>query len=300
MLIAGHPVGVTCVHPGGIKTAIARNGRGLGQRGQGGARPAVRREAGQDDARAGRRDHRQGRSSRTRPGCSSASTPTLMHHFAKLTGSRYQDVVARVAPARHGSARDRVEPRLPGSAHAARRPASAVEMTKWGDLPALGVRRGLPRRATSTATGSASRPAPPCPARARTTSRRSTRSAWCPPDAAADARLALATFHGPAAAGCEVYVDMTTPPRVGRAHAARGRPRPRRGPRHHRPGVRRRRGRVRRAPGRARLPRRRGRRGAARSCDRVLAAGRAAATRRTTGAARAGSMAGRASRDLTR
>ncbi len=27
MLLAGHPVGVTCVHPGGIKTGIARNGR---------------------------------------------------------------------------------------------------------------------------------------------------------------------------------------------------------------------------------------------------------------------------------
>ena len=27
MLIAGHPVGVTCVHPGGIKTGISRNGR---------------------------------------------------------------------------------------------------------------------------------------------------------------------------------------------------------------------------------------------------------------------------------
>jgi len=27
MLIAGHKVGVTCVHPGGIKTGIARNGR---------------------------------------------------------------------------------------------------------------------------------------------------------------------------------------------------------------------------------------------------------------------------------
>ncbi len=27
MLVAGHPVGVTCVHPGGIKTGISRNGR---------------------------------------------------------------------------------------------------------------------------------------------------------------------------------------------------------------------------------------------------------------------------------
>jgi NAD(P)-dependent dehydrogenase (short-subunit alcohol dehydrogenase family) len=30
MLIAGHPVKVTCVHPGGIKTAIARNGTASG------------------------------------------------------------------------------------------------------------------------------------------------------------------------------------------------------------------------------------------------------------------------------
>ncbi len=35
MLIAGHPVGVTAVHPGGIKTAIARNARVLRARGQG-------------------------------------------------------------------------------------------------------------------------------------------------------------------------------------------------------------------------------------------------------------------------
>ena len=30
MVLAGHPVGVTCVHPGGIKTAIARNARAVG------------------------------------------------------------------------------------------------------------------------------------------------------------------------------------------------------------------------------------------------------------------------------
>jgi NAD(P)-dependent dehydrogenase (short-subunit alcohol dehydrogenase family) len=30
MLVAGHPVKVTCVHPGGIKTAIARNGTASG------------------------------------------------------------------------------------------------------------------------------------------------------------------------------------------------------------------------------------------------------------------------------
>ncbi len=32
MIIAGHPVQVTCVHPGGIKTAIVRNSRGRRRR----------------------------------------------------------------------------------------------------------------------------------------------------------------------------------------------------------------------------------------------------------------------------
>ena len=36
MLIAGHPVGVTCVHPGGIKTAIARNARATAAQDQAG------------------------------------------------------------------------------------------------------------------------------------------------------------------------------------------------------------------------------------------------------------------------
>jgi NAD(P)-dependent dehydrogenase (short-subunit alcohol dehydrogenase family) len=31
MLVAGHPVSVTCVHPGGVKTAIARNAASAGQ-----------------------------------------------------------------------------------------------------------------------------------------------------------------------------------------------------------------------------------------------------------------------------
>ena len=59
MLVAGHPVGVTAVHPGGIKTAIARNARVSAKERQGADRPPLRREAGPDDARAGRRDHRQ-------------------------------------------------------------------------------------------------------------------------------------------------------------------------------------------------------------------------------------------------
>ena len=49
MLVNGHPVGVTCVHPGGIRTGIARNGRKTGQPGPREARLALRGEAGQDD-----------------------------------------------------------------------------------------------------------------------------------------------------------------------------------------------------------------------------------------------------------
>ena len=77
MLIAGHPVGVTAVHPGGIKTAIARNARYSDREDAAETRPALRREAGQDGARAGRRDHRrEGHPGREGAACWSASTPT--------------------------------------------------------------------------------------------------------------------------------------------------------------------------------------------------------------------------------
>ena len=63
MLMAGHPVGVTVVHPGGIKTAIARSAR-VWREDQRDLRPDVRRAAGQDVAGAGRRDHPARRAAR--------------------------------------------------------------------------------------------------------------------------------------------------------------------------------------------------------------------------------------------
>ena len=61
MLIAGHPVGVTCVHPGGIKTAHRPQRPQVSEHEDKAAdREALRQEAGPDDAREGRRDHRQG------------------------------------------------------------------------------------------------------------------------------------------------------------------------------------------------------------------------------------------------
>lgn len=95
MLVAGHPVTVTCVHPGGIRTGISRHGRKAA--GLDGARidalfekklarmsPDRAAEIILDGALAGK--------ARVLVGLDAH----LIHHFAKLAGSRYQDVVARV------------------------------------------------------------------------------------------------------------------------------------------------------------------------------------------------------------
>lgn len=94
MLIAGHPVGVTAVHPGGIKTAIARN---------------ARVSASEDKVATARLfDEKLAKMTPERAaeiivkGVLSNKARVLVgldahavHHFAKLTGSRYQDIIAR-------------------------------------------------------------------------------------------------------------------------------------------------------------------------------------------------------------
>ena len=101
MLIAGHPVGVTAVHPGGIKTAIARNARVSAKEEQGADRAPLRREAGPDDARAGRRDHRQRhpQEPRARPGRHRRARRAPPGQAARLAlpGRRRQDVEAGAA-----------------------------------------------------------------------------------------------------------------------------------------------------------------------------------------------------------
>jgi len=96
MLVNRHPVTVTCVHPGGIKTGIARHGRKT--KGQDAA--AIDRLFDQKLARmpadkAARiiLDAAVAGKARQLVGIDAH----LVHHFAKLTGSRYQDVVARLA-----------------------------------------------------------------------------------------------------------------------------------------------------------------------------------------------------------
>ena len=97
MLINGHPVTVTCVHPGGIKTGIARNGRKTaGQDAEQIDRLFDQKLAKMPADKAARiiLDGALAGKARVLVGLDAH----LMHHFAKTLGSRYQDVVARVAP----------------------------------------------------------------------------------------------------------------------------------------------------------------------------------------------------------
>jgi NADP-dependent 3-hydroxy acid dehydrogenase YdfG len=96
MLVAGHPVGVTVVHPGGIKTAIARNARVADpddkQRTADFFDQKLAKMEPEDAARIIVRGVLAGKA-RVLVGADAHA----LHHLAKATGSRYQDLVARVA-----------------------------------------------------------------------------------------------------------------------------------------------------------------------------------------------------------
>ena len=96
MLINRHPVTVTCIHPGGIRTGISRHGRKTrGQDPEAIDRLFEERLARMPADKAARiiLDAAVAGKARQLVGIDAH----LVHHFAKLTGSRYQDVVARIA-----------------------------------------------------------------------------------------------------------------------------------------------------------------------------------------------------------
>jgi NAD(P)-dependent dehydrogenase (short-subunit alcohol dehydrogenase family) len=93
MLIGKHPVSVTCVHPGGIKTGIARNGRKTASQDA----TAVDRLFDEKLARTTPQkaakiilDGALGHKPRVLVGLDAHA----LHQFAKFTGARYQDVIA--------------------------------------------------------------------------------------------------------------------------------------------------------------------------------------------------------------
>lgn len=96
LLVEGHPVTVTCVHPGGIRTGIARNGRKAG---------SVDATAIDDffDSKLARMDADKAASIilkgalAGKPRVLVGIDAHLVHQFARITGARYQDVFARIA-----------------------------------------------------------------------------------------------------------------------------------------------------------------------------------------------------------
>jgi NAD(P)-dependent dehydrogenase (short-subunit alcohol dehydrogenase family) len=97
MLINGHHVTVTCIHPGGIKTGIARNGRKTASQDAAAIDSFFDKKLARMTAEKAARiilDGAQAGKARVLVGIDAHA----MHHFAKLLGSRYQDVVARLAP----------------------------------------------------------------------------------------------------------------------------------------------------------------------------------------------------------
>ena len=96
MLVAGHPVGVTVVHPGGIKTAIVRNSRVS-------AREDHAETARLFDERLARMPPERAAEIilrgvlRGKPRVLVGLDAHLLHQFQRIAGARYQDVVARAA-----------------------------------------------------------------------------------------------------------------------------------------------------------------------------------------------------------
>jgi NADP-dependent 3-hydroxy acid dehydrogenase YdfG len=97
LLVAGHPVRVTVVHPGGVKTAIARNARMSPREDHdASARHFDEKLASMEPERAARIIVEKGvlgGKARLLVG----RDAHLVHHVARLTGSRYQDLCAAVA-----------------------------------------------------------------------------------------------------------------------------------------------------------------------------------------------------------
>ena len=97
MLVAGHPVGVTSVHPGGIKTDIVRNSRVSAKEDKEATSELFDKKLAKMTPDRAAEIIVNGilkNKARVLVGLDAHA----MHHMAKLLGSRYQDVVAKATP----------------------------------------------------------------------------------------------------------------------------------------------------------------------------------------------------------
>jgi NAD(P)-dependent dehydrogenase (short-subunit alcohol dehydrogenase family) len=93
MLIAKHPVGVTCVHPGGIKTGIARHGRKTASQDADALDRIFEEKLARMTPEKAAKIILDGAAAR-KPRVLVGLDAHLIHQFARLTGARYQDVFA--------------------------------------------------------------------------------------------------------------------------------------------------------------------------------------------------------------
>jgi NAD(P)-dependent dehydrogenase (short-subunit alcohol dehydrogenase family) len=96
MLIAGHPVGVSCVHPGGIRTAIARNARSTASHDQAQVAQFFDRKLARTSAEDAARTIIDGVLA-GRPRIVVGADAKALDLLVRLVGARYQGLVARVA-----------------------------------------------------------------------------------------------------------------------------------------------------------------------------------------------------------
>ncbi len=96
MLVAGHPVKVTCVHPGGVRTGIARNGRVGTQTDRDEAIAFFERHFARLDPETAARTIVRGVLA-GKPRVLVGADAHLLHQTARLGGARYQDLVAFIA-----------------------------------------------------------------------------------------------------------------------------------------------------------------------------------------------------------
>jgi len=96
LAIAGHPVAVTCVHPGGIKTAIARNARATASHDQAHVAQHFDRKLARTSAAAAARTIWQGVLAE-RPRVVVGADARALDALVRLVGPRYQQLVIRAA-----------------------------------------------------------------------------------------------------------------------------------------------------------------------------------------------------------
>lgn len=96
MIVNRHPVKVTCVHPGGIKTGIARNGRKVAGTNVQATDDFFDQKLAKMTADKAARIILEGAMA-GKPRQLVGLDAHALHQFGRLAGARYQDVVARVA-----------------------------------------------------------------------------------------------------------------------------------------------------------------------------------------------------------